>query len=145
MKIAGKNIDPTTLGLFGFLVLIVAYYFGSRTGKAKAVAADGDQIAKDITVSDLTYDLSQYQIFADRCYDAMYDLGTDEEALYVVFGKMRNNSDVLKLIQVFGQRGNIIFQGGAKSLAEWLSSDLTNGELDKVNEILKRNNITLQF
>ena len=145
MKIAGKSIEGMTFGIFGFIVLLVAYYFGSRTGKSKAMAAAGDTLAKDITKSDLTYDLSQYVIMADRCYDAMYDIGTDEEALYIVFAKMRTNSDLLQLIKAFGSRGNIVFQGGAKNLAEWIASDLNNVEIEKVNDILKRNNITYQF
>ena len=134
-----------TFGIFAFVVLLVAYYFGSRTGKTKAAAANGDTLAKDISKSDLTYDLSQYVIFADRCWDAVYDIGTDEEALYDVFTKMRSNSDFLQLIKAFGSRGNIVFQGGEKTLAEWMSSDLNNVEIEKVNDILKRNNITYQF
>jgi len=142
MKVAGRGIDGMTFGIFGFIVLLVAYYFGTRTGKSKAVAAAGDQLAKDISKTDLTYDLSQYTIFADRAYDAMYDFGTDEEALYVMFGKLRTNSDVLQLIKAFGVRGDFIYKEG---LTKWLSSELNNIEIEKVNDILKRNNITYQF
>ena len=145
MKIAGKSIEGMTFGIFAFVVLLVSYYFGTRTGKSKAAAAAGDILTKEITKSELTYDLPQYSIMADRCFDAVYDLGTDEEALYLVFGKLRNNSDMLQLIKSFGSRGNIVFQGGAKNLNEWISSDLNNVEIEKVNDILKRNNITYQF
>lgn len=134
-----------TFGIFAFIVLLVSYYFGTRTGKSKAGAAAGDTLAKDISKSDLTYDLSQYVMMADRCYDAVYDIGTDEEALYSVFSKIRSNSDLLQLIKAFGNRGNIVFQGGEKTLAEWMASDLNNVEIEKVNDILARNGVTYKF
>ncbi len=144
MKIAGKSIEGMTFGIFGFIVLLVAYYLGSRTGKAKVKAAASDQLANDIEKTALTYDLSEYNIFAERAFMAVYDIGTDEEALYVLFGKMRTNADLLQLIAAFGKRGNFM-QGGAKTLGEWIYSDLNNAEVEKVNEILQRNNITYQF
>lgn len=145
MIVAGKNIQGLSFGIFGAFVLVVAYYIGSRTGKSKAVAGETDQLNKDISKNELTYDLSQYNIMADRLYDAMYDIGTDEEAVYTIMARLRNDSDLLQLIRAFGSRGNIIFQGGEKTLAGWLSSDLTNPELGKVNDILKRNGINYQF
>lgn len=145
MKIGNQNIDPATLGIFGFLVLVVAYYFGSRTGKAKAAAADLDALAKDIKTEELTYDVSNYADFADRAYIAVYGVTEDEEALYVLFGKMRNNSDVFQLIKSFGKRSGGFDFWADKTLAEWLASDLNNAEIGKINDILKRNNITFQF
>lgn len=145
MKIAGKGIDGMTFGIFGFIVLLVAYYFGTRTGKSKAGAAAGDTLAKDISKSDLTYDLSQYVIMADRVYTCIAGVTEDEEGLYVVFARMRNNSDILQLIKAFGKRSGGFEFWYEKSLTEWMSSDLNNVEIEKVNDILKRNNVTYQF
>jgi hypothetical protein len=144
MKLAGKNINIVTFGILGFLVLLISYYFGSRTGKAKSTAIEVDTLAKDIKGNELTYDLSEYNSLADRAFIAVYDIGSDEEALYVILAKMRNNSDIYQLIKTFGSRGGF-FQGGSKTLSEWIASDLNNVEIEKVNEILKRNGITFQF
>jgi hypothetical protein len=145
MKVAGKNIDVTTFGIFGAIVLVIAYYIGSRTGKAKATASMADQLAKDIRKEDLTYDLSQYSTLADRVFMCVYDITEDEEGLYVVFGKMRNNSDVMQLISSFGKRGGGFDFWFDKTLPEWLASDLNNVEIGKINDILKSNSITYQF
>ena len=145
MNIAGKNINVTTFGILGFIVLLVAYYIGSRTGKAKTTAADIDAMTKDINSSDLTFDISQYVSLADRVYICVYGITEDEEGLYVVFAKMRTNSDVLQLIKSFGKRSGGFDFWYEKSLSEWLASDLNNVEIAKINDILKRNNITFQF
>jgi len=59
-----------------------------------------------------------------------------------MFGKLRTNSDVLQLIKSFGERGDFIYKEG---LTKWLASELNETEIAKVNDILKRNNITYQF
>jgi hypothetical protein len=145
MKVAGKNIDVTTFGIFGAIVLVIAYYIGSRTGKAKATASVADQLAKDIKKEDLTYDLTQYSTLADRVFMCVYGVTEDEEGLYVVFGRMRNNSDVMQLISSFGKRSGGFEFWIDKTLPEWLASDLNNVEIGKINEILKRNGINYQF
>jgi len=144
MNIAGKDIPGVGFGVLALITLIAAYYFGSRTGKSNLVAGGSDQLAKDISKEDLSYDISQYKILADRAYTCLYGITEDEKGLYSVFSRMRNNSDVLQLIQSFGKRSGG-FDFWAKSLTEWLASDLNNTEIEKVNDILKRNNITYQF
>lgn len=145
MKIAGKNIDPTTLGIFGFIVLVVAYYFGSRTGKATATASVVDALNADINSGDLTFELSNYNDFADRAFTALNGVLTDEESLYVLFGKMRTNSDVLQLIKSYGKRAISWEFWAPKTLAEGMASEMNNVEIAKVNDVLSRNNITFQF
>jgi hypothetical protein len=145
MKIAGKEVNVLGIGIFAFVVLLVAYYIGSRTGKAKTTASEIDTLVKDIKTDELTYDLSQYVNFADRVYICVYGVTEDEEGLYVVFGRMRTDSDVLQLIKAFGKRSGGFDFWYDKTLSEWLASDLNNVEIAKINDILKRNNITFQF
>lgn len=142
MKVAGMEIPGLSFGIFGLIVCVIGYYLGTRTGKAKSTP--GNVLANDINEADLTYQLSQYVIYADRCQDAMSGAGTDTEALKAVFVKMRNNSDLLQLITSFGRRG-AWWQGGSTSFTEWLSNDCSPADLTELNNILQRNNISFQF
>ena len=144
MKLAGLDVPGTSFGILGFFVLIAAYYLGSRTGKSKAATASVDELTKGISKSELTYEENQYGLWADRIYDITSGIWNDEETLYAIFAKMRNNSDLMQLIKTFGSRGGFI-HGGSFTLQEWLWSDLTKVEVAKVNDILQRNNITYQF
>lgn len=132
------------MGVLALVVLAVAYFFGSRTGKANAAATTADQLSKEIDKNYLSYDLSQYETFAERLYIAVSDPGTDEDAVYNVFTAMRNKSDVLQLIKQFGRR-DIIAGIENYTLPEWISSDLSTAEIEKVNQILERNGIDYKF
>ncbi len=139
MKIYGKEIPGLEIGIFALVVLSLAYFLGSRTGKAAAVSV-GD---KDIKAGSLSYDLSQYKVLADRILEAVEGYGSDEEAIYTVFRKMRTTSDVLQLSKSFGSRG--AWYSGKSSLAAWLAGDLNNAEIAEVNKILASNFIAFQF
>lgn len=86
-----------------------------------------------------SYQNTQYQIFADTLYTAMQGFGTDENAVKGVFSNMNNNSDVLKLIQVFGIRDGY-------GLAGWIAGDFSSSDKDKyINQVLRSKGITYQF
>lgn len=103
---------------------------------------------------------SQYESMATQLVHAMNGCGTDEEAVYEVFRKLRNDADVLKLVQIFGVRyyqpcswsqpisyamwlvDDKSFGGG---IDDWLAYDLTSSEIAKVNQILRSNGISYQF
>ena len=145
MKIAGKEISTTTFGIFAAVVLVIAYYIGSRTGKSKAKAGAGDQLAKDITGSELTYDKSQYSIYADGIWTAINGVFVDDSAINTLMGKMRTKSDVLQLITTFGNRSLLPFGIGGGTLPEWIYQRLNAKEIGEVNDIMYRNNITYTF
>ena len=87
----------------------------------------------------LSYPESQYQIFADTLYTAMDGLGTNYEIVAGVMYKMKNDADILKVIQKFGQKEGY-------SLAEWINDDME--EADKsmyVNQILAKKGIKIRF
>ena len=72
-----------------------------------------------------SYQNSQYFIFADTLYSAMqsdwynpFDYGTDEEGVQSVMDKMKNDSDVLKLVQAFGKRDGYTLQ-------QWIAEDFS--------------------
>jgi hypothetical protein len=107
-----------------------------------------------------TYSDSQFEGFAQSLQIAMNSCGTDEEVIYNIFKMMKNGVDVRKLITAFGIRyytpcaadqpisyARYLWDdksfGGA--LSSWLTYDLTSSEVNKVNEILRTNNVNYSF
>lgn len=108
-----------------------------------------------------SYVSSQYNTFADALRQAMDGCGTDEQAIYNIMSKMKNDADVLSLISAFAVRyytpcaasqpvSSIInlFKGGTGyggSIGDWFGYELTAGEMNKMNGILSTNGIRYQF
>lgn len=141
MYLFGKSYNWQFAGIFGLIVLVIAYYLGNKTGKGKAA----NEPVKDLNKSDLTYENSDYTSFADRLYIAMSGLmGDDEETIYSVISKLRTKSDVLQLIKSYGTR-RLQWTLGNSNLNEWFNYRLNKEEISKVNDILGRNSIQYQF
>ena len=93
----------------------------------------------------LTYPASQYLLFADKIYQAGFVVGgTDEDAIYSVFKKMKNDLDINKLIQSFGER-RIEFSFQKGSLSAFLTSEMDNDEISTINNILSTKGIKYRF
>ena len=69
---------------------------------------------------------------------------TDEEAIYRVFGLMKNIADIILLIKSFGVR-RLEFSTKGASLSVHLQEDLTQKEILKLNKILSDKNINYRF
>ncbi len=131
------------MGAFALIAVVVFYYFGSRRGKGLGVMSASAALNKEIEQNPLTYELSQYGVFADRLEVAF--MGTDDEqAIYSVFSDMRNRSDVLQLIKSFGKRRQE-YTIGKVGLSTWISYQLKNKEIAEINDILARNYIDFKF
>lgn len=149
--IGTRNINLTTFGILSLIVLIVAYYLGSRTGKAKSIKGDPnspdsitDRLEEEKKSNPLTYSIDNYGTFAERIYKETSSLMTDEAAVYAIFRKMRNMADLLQLIVSFGKRGEW-YNLGKASLSEWLYVGMDNSEIKEINSILATNNIKYEF
>jgi hypothetical protein len=107
-----------------------------------------------------TYTDSQYEAFSQSLIESMNGCGTNEEQIYEVFKKMKNDIDIRKLISIFGIRfyrpceatqpiSYVRWQfndeafGG--SLATYLTYELTSSEIREINSILKANNVNYVF
>lgn len=144
MNIYGKYYPWFGAAIFIAIVLAVAYYIGTRTGKAKSESKEEDVLNKAIQKGELSFDQTTFVSLADKLENSMYGYGDDEETIYSVFTKLRTKSDVLQLIKTFGNR-RIIFTIGSSNLNQWLNNRLDVSELAKVNDILSRNSIDYQF
>lgn len=143
MQKMDKNMQ---IGIFALVAFIVAYFFGTRTGKGSAASETDRQLKKDITSNQLTYDLSQYDSWADSMHQALQRLFHDESDLIeTIIRKMRTKSDVLQLVRSFGKRPAWSYGVGTGSLSRWLTVRTTKDELRDFNEILAQNYIDFQF
>ena len=93
---------------------------------------------KLIDKDDLSYPETDYQNYANRLYAAMKGPGTDEDTIFAVFNAMKSESDIRQLVGVFGLQKD-------KTLSQWLLSELSTKDLQKVNNILKVKGINYTF
>lgn len=90
---------------------------------------------------------SQYKGWANKIGAAMDGFGTDEDAIYDVFRLMKNDADVLKLIEAYGTRTFPgMFMGETSfTLSSALQDELNRSELNKLNGILRNAGISYTF
>lgn len=144
MNLFGKYYSWVTVAIIVTVILLISYYLGSRTGKGKAVSSASEALDSEMNKSQLTYELSQYSAMADNLDTAMFTVNDDEVAIYAVFSKLRNKSDLLQLIKAFGER-RMQFNVGGTNLNKWITTKLTAAEIAEVNDILARNSIQYEF
>ena len=134
-------------GAVGFIVVKagkgVAEAFRKWQGN-RDIVKEKNQLEK---TQSLSYPISQYQIFAGSLYDAFVGTGTDETRIKSVFSQMKNNLDVLKLVEVYGTKdGGSYFWTPKMTLIEQIPYDMTDAEIETyVNAPLRANRITYQF
>jgi hypothetical protein len=128
--------------------LLIGIYFLIKPKKA---GQEQRQINRDIRQEGSpNYSNSQFIIWANRLEQAMFDIGTDETAIYSIFNYMKNNADFLTLNKTFGLRtytGGYLpaFLNAKLNLSQWIQEELNSREIQKLNDILKKNNITYRF
>jgi hypothetical protein len=96
-----------------------------------------------------TFPPSQYSAFCNIIEVAIQDAGTDEEAIYSVFRKLKNDTDYLMLIKAWGNPKRQVYPdyifiysfGYKMTLPQALRWDLNDKECAKINEILKSKGI----
>ena len=140
IKLAASKIDFKVI--FKAVVVIIAIIFGIRylrkflkKQKSQAIL---NQLDKDINVSNLSYPLSYYGLWAKDLYNAMEGIGTDEQSIYDIFKKLRSKDDILQIITAFGVEDE-------ETLSQWIASELSQTERATLNRLLTDKNINYQF
>lgn len=132
--------------LIGGSALIAIYFLFFRRKKSEVE----EQQALTAEAGSTTYPDSQFYAWANRLEQSMFDIGTDENAIFEVFGSLRNNADFVKLKQAFGIRnytGGYVpgFLSDDLSLDGWIAQELDSSEISALNSILQRKGITYRF
>jgi len=103
-----------------------------------------DELETEIKKTPLTYGTSQYATFANNIQEAGYDVGTDEDAIYAVFRKIKNNADYLALLKAWGKPTRTVYEWGIgrkKTLTQFIHSEMDSSEIKKINTILMNNKV----
>lgn len=143
-------------------VIVIVFWIRSGIKKAGAKAKANQNFNNDYGNAVAqgqkpTYPASNYQIFADKIYEAgcagVFCYGTDEEAIFDVFKQMKNDVDVLLLIKAFGlreERGTICVpfleeNCSRMPLGQFLQTELSASNFSEINNILAKNSIVFKF
>lgn len=144
MKITPKQ-KPYLYGAIGALILV--FLFRKKGG---AAAAEAQALQTEAAQGQPTYPNSQFLAWANRLEQAMFDIGTDEDAIFEIFAQLRNNTDFLTLKAAFGIRnytGGFLpgLVSGDLSLDGWIQQELDSSEISELNSILSENGITYRI
>jgi hypothetical protein len=129
-----------------YLIYKIVSKFGSEERRESRQNLDiKTELDKETKKFPLTYAKSQYSTFADTIDTAGFDLGTDEDAIYSVFYKLKNNSDYLALLSAWGKPTRTVYEFGigySMTLPQFLRKEMSDSEVSKVNKILASKKIT---
>lgn len=130
------------ISIVAVIITIIVYLNFSKIKDKIIDKQQNKQLAQEmeaeITSEALSYPQTQYNAYASTLYKAMKGAGTDENAIYSVFRNMLTRSDVLNLIRTYGVKDS-------ENLNEWLLSELSTSEIDKINKILAGNDVNYKF
>ena len=93
----------------------------------------------------LTHPLSWYNSQGEILYSAFFRvLETDEEAIYGVFNKLKNDCDLAQIFASFGLRRQA-FHFSGYDLRWFIYDEMNEKEIGEVNRILRTKGIKYQF
>lgn len=93
---------------------------------------------------------TQYEVWAEQLHQAMKYTFTDEDAVYRVFNYLKNDADVIKVVEVYGVRPEIgttfvSWFDTDLTLAQQLQSAMTSSEIVKINNGFRAKGIKFRF
>lgn len=97
------------------------------------------EIEESIKKKPLSFPLSQYKSWANQIEVAGFGLGTDEDAVYSIFRKLKNDSDYLALQQAWGKPTRKTYDWAVPldyTLSQFLRYEMSDTEIKKLNYIL---------
>jgi len=97
-----------------------------------------------------SYKDSQYATWASQLFSAFEGYQSDESAVYRVFVNMKNDADVLKLINAYGIREVSSGKGNPEpnfkgTLAGAIAEEMDTEEVKEINIILAKRGIKIKF
>lgn len=142
-----KETKWILIALAVLVVLVVVYFFWSKTDKAEKIKESNaaiDRANKEIDVNQLTITDEQADALADKFYNALIGPGTDIDAVWDAIGYCKTRSDIIKVAATYKLRhGDSWFSSG--SLWQDLTDDLSSDEIKEFNKILEYKNVEFRI
>ena len=143
-----------TLGIGTIIVSGFLIYKGVKVALTKS-SPSSQQAQDDLKVLSNqgvrpSYPDTQFSSWAEQLHEALKFTFTDEDAVYRVFGFMKNDADVIKLIQAYGLRPEIgttfvSWFDTDMTLPQQIGSAMTTDEIAEINKILASKRIKFRF
>jgi hypothetical protein len=139
-------VAVVAIGAAGYAIYKVTQMFnGDDEQDAKETGEVQLEIERESKKKPASYADSQYRTFANAIETAGFDVGTDEAAIYSTFRKLKNNTDYLKLLNAWGKPNRKVYEWGVgrnMTLPQYISWEMNDSEVKKVNDILQSKGIT---
>lgn len=148
-----RKLGPAGQIILVVLVALAVWYFKKRLTAVKDVKERQIEQKAELQVYEEqgimpSYTQKTYQDAAALLFKAMAGPGTDEETLYKIFTRMKNDRDIMELERAFGLRKSPWSASPFTSptdLKDWIQSDLSSEDLQQLNAQLSRQGITKRF
>ena len=139
--------NPLAYIIGGAVLIIGGYYVYKKVKNSvkSTINVVKDELDLKLKGQRLTYPLTTYATLADKLQQAGNgNFGTDEDAIYNAFSLIKNDLDMVQLFKAYGSR-RLEFTFTDANLGGYLQSELSDGEINKVNDILKKNGLEFRF
>ena len=156
-----EGIGPmgrTIVGVSAFAVAVgigVAVYFSIK----KRISLAGSFAEKrqiDNAIEDLakknikpTWSKSTYLLAANQIFTALDGAATDENVIERIFERMKNDADILSLMEAYGIRevksGLPLVNNFKGTMAGAIADEFDEFEVKSLNKILTKNGVTILF
>jgi len=130
----GLNFGIPLLAL-GVGALVIKKIINKATNNTSSTAPT----LKDISIDpkNLTIGETDAVLFANTLYNAMADWGTDEQAIFSTFEKIKSKDDMLLVVRKFGMKkymgvGRAAILGQDYNLIGWLRMELDEKDMSKI-------------
>lgn len=153
MKTPKINAAAAPVILYLVLAAAIGYILYQLFGKKQPGEQDQVNALKDIQDEIKNYSRRMPPSYSDSWYtqqaqiiwEAGRDIGTDENAIFGVFRKLKNTTDLLKLILAFGLKPGDFTTDPLEmqklNLSAWLRTEFDTAEIAKIQAILTKNRI----
>jgi hypothetical protein len=154
MAITKQQTSVLIYGGVAVAVLLLLYMFSNKIsnffkGEGKKQTTGGGDGKIEVDETKLTYHKEQYNIWADKIYEAFNYTGSDWDAVIEVFEEMETDEDVSQLMNAYGVRTLFIFAipTAPLNLGQTLQREdnWSWGGVSDVNEVLEEKSITIRF
>lgn len=142
-----KTASPMVQVVIVVVAIVVVWYLFHRVKGFMKATKNNAENQGQLTVLEskgitATFNSSEYEQMASQLYEAMKSTwylpgswGTNENAIYSIFGRLKNEVDFLKLQSAFGIKGGY-------GLIYWLQDELDDTEKSELNQLLASKGIT---
>ena len=138
-----KKLNPYVKLIIGVVALIIIYTAIIRFSAWYKIKSSQFELNQEQSVYQnqgqlLSYPPTQYQTYADTLASSTHWYNDDEQSIYTVFKKMRNDLDILELEKKYR-----VSYG--RTISEFLSAVFNRTEINEVNAILRSNQIVRNY